>query len=339
LLYNNDFWSNTTDLTGEYLDSANIFVEPQFVDFQNNDFNLKVTSPCIDAGIDDYVMFDYDFDGKIRIWNGNGDNIAKVDIGAYEFGSYVETIPEITSQPQSGSFCAGSEVELTVEAIGFPEPNFQWYRDGIILSGSFENVLTLESPVSGNYTCTITNSKGTVTSAPAKINVYPNYNNSIEKIICAGDSIEIDGVSYNSETVIVRNLTSQFGCDSIVEINLVVQDAPNIPTFTQNNDELTTQATGYIQWFLNGESISGATNQNLTISKSGEYQVEVTNENGCSAISAGLWCVKTGIDDLENSNFLVYPNPTTNKFYIRLKQNLKNAELKVFTTTGQLIYT
>jgi hypothetical protein len=43
-----------------------------------------------------------------------------------------------------------------------------------------------------------------------------------------------------------------------------------------------------IQWLLNGAAITGATQASLTISKSGQYQAQVSNPNNCSALSSSL---------------------------------------------------
>lgn len=234
-----------TNINGE----GNINANPEFTSPDNFDFTLMPTSPCIDAGSNEFVDFEKDYEGKIRIWDGNDDKTATVDIGAFEF----------------------------------------------------------DAP------CNITQ---------------------LDTLICFGESFH----NWSASGQYQLNLTNKNNCDSIIMVNLTVDEKVEMPTFTQNEGLLSTNATGNIQWYINGEPISGANNTDYTLDKSGEYQVEVTNENGCSAISAGLWCVKTGIDDLENSNFLVYPNPTSNKFNIRLKQNIINAELKIFTNTGQQVY-
>ena len=87
-------WGNTADIGGtENYDSStlnycnsyppkagtgNISEDPLFVDATNNDFRLQPSSPCIDAGSNDYVTTATDLDGNPRIVNDT------VDMGAYE---------------------------------------------------------------------------------------------------------------------------------------------------------------------------------------------------------------------------------------------------------------
>jgi len=62
--------------------------DPRFVDPEQGDFRLQADSPCIDTG-DNEASQDIDMDlyGNYRIWDGDGDGIAKVDMGAYEHSS------------------------------------------------------------------------------------------------------------------------------------------------------------------------------------------------------------------------------------------------------------
>ena len=66
-----------------------------FVDWLNGDFHLIEGSLAIDAGFDTtnyYCPFDLDY--NTRVWDGDGDGSAIIDIGPYEFGA-----------PQLGGIC------------------------------------------------------------------------------------------------------------------------------------------------------------------------------------------------------------------------------------------
>ncbi len=65
---------------------GNIDEDPLF----ENNYHLSLGSPCIDAGTPDTTGLNlppWDLDGNIRIWDGNGDSLAIIDMGCYEFGA------------------------------------------------------------------------------------------------------------------------------------------------------------------------------------------------------------------------------------------------------------
>jgi len=66
----------------------NIYMNPELIDPINLDFTLFSSSPCIDAGIPDTTGLNlpqFDLDGNPRVVDGNGDGLAIIDIGCYEF--------------------------------------------------------------------------------------------------------------------------------------------------------------------------------------------------------------------------------------------------------------
>ena len=68
----------------------NIDADPLFIDPFNDDYHFLSISPCIDAGTPDTTglyLPPWDLDGNERIWDGNGDGIAIIDMGCYEYGA------------------------------------------------------------------------------------------------------------------------------------------------------------------------------------------------------------------------------------------------------------
>ncbi|MHC1776407.1 MAG: T9SS type A sorting domain-containing protein [Lentimicrobium sp.] len=80
-----------TGITGEINSIAgNIDLPPVFSDAGLSLYELSSLSPCIDAGpvnLSGTCCTACDMSGCVRVWDGNGDQTAVADMGAWEFGS------------------------------------------------------------------------------------------------------------------------------------------------------------------------------------------------------------------------------------------------------------
>jgi parallel beta-helix repeat protein len=76
------------DVQGGYAGAGNINADPLFADAAHGNYRLGIGSPCVDVGRNTPPggLPATDFDGRPRVLDGNGDQIATVDMGAYEFG-------------------------------------------------------------------------------------------------------------------------------------------------------------------------------------------------------------------------------------------------------------
>lgn len=79
-----------TDISGDWTGPGNIDEDPLFVTPGGGDFRLQADSPCIDAGDPAYTApaGTVDVGGRLRAWDGDGDGIARVDMGANEFAAH-----------------------------------------------------------------------------------------------------------------------------------------------------------------------------------------------------------------------------------------------------------
>jgi hypothetical protein len=95
--------------------------------------------------------------------------------------------------------------------------------------------------------------------------------------------------------------------------------APPIPTITESGGTLTSSAAAQYQWYLNGQPIAGATSQSYTPAQSGVYLVRTTDSNGCvyEYSLSYVYTIVTGINELQDVFFTVYPNPSTGEINIQ----------------------
>jgi hypothetical protein len=102
------------------------------------------------------------------------------------------------------------------------------------------------------------------------------------------------------------------GCTASDSALVTVNPLPSTPVISAGGDTLTSSAASGNQWYLEYSQIPGATGQTWIAQVNGNYQVVVTDVNGCtSAMSASVYVLVNGTDDLSGTNSVaVIPNPT-----------------------------
>ena len=130
-----------------------------------NAASLAISSVAIsDAGV--YVCVVHDSSGSVT----SSPATLTVDT------STPDQAPSITTQPVGQTVDAGTGVTFTIVAAGTAPLSYQWNKGGVAISGATSNSYVILSTVvadSGDYTCTVSNLKGSVTSSPATLLVNP----------------------------------------------------------------------------------------------------------------------------------------------------------------------
>jgi hypothetical protein len=145
---------------------------------------------------------------------------------------------------------------------------------------------------SGNYIAVIQNALGC--DSTITIDLTVNYSNTGIDVIQACDSYTwIDGNNYmSSNNTATYTLSNQSGCDSLVTLNLTLN----------NSSTSTLNESGMDSYTLNGQ----------TYNQSGTYTQTIPNEQGCdSTITLNLSLQFTGIEESTLNSFKVYPNPSS----------------------------
>jgi len=85
-----------------------------------------------------------------------------------------DVAPTITVQPSGRTIAAGNSVTFSVSATGTAPLSYQWSKGTATIAGATAESYTLPSPSAqdaGNYSVTVSNSAGSVTSNPAALTV------------------------------------------------------------------------------------------------------------------------------------------------------------------------
>ena len=191
------------------------------------------------------------------------------------------TAPVILSQPLSQTVAEGGTAAFKIAASGTPAPTFQWYKNGVPLSGATNSYLTLVSLTANdiaNYSVVATNSAGSVTSSSAFLNVVAATPTATAPIVSEPTTPTAPVVSAPTGTapVILSQPASQtVVTQGSVAFKIAASGTP-APTF---------------QWYKDGAAIPDATNSwyaisGVTSSQAGIYTVVATNSAG-SATSNG----------------------------------------------------
>ncbi|MGV3631090.1 MAG: FG-GAP-like repeat-containing protein [Bacteroidota bacterium] len=151
----------------------------------------------------------------------------------------------------------------------------------------------------------------------------------------------IDGNTYTSSnstaTFTIPN-GSVTGCDSIVHLDLTIQDVN--ATISVFNTTLTCDVSGgtYI-WLDCGDNtqINGAVSQSFTPTFNGEYAVIVT-KNNCTDTSVCVAVNNAGTMDLELSGPLsLYPNPASDWVTVQFGE-LTDVSIRIYDHSGKEVY-
>lgn len=210
--------------------------------------------------------------------------------------------------------------------------SYQWYFNGAIINGATSGS---HVPIEGYglYQVTVTNASGcegsvTYCLSPAELSANG------PTTFCGGGSVNLTVVNGNSQvwstgslsptisvntsglyTVTVLNTAA--GCTVNLQQSVVVHPVPS-PLVSISGNELTTATFTSYQWNFNGSPIVGAVSQtvNPTATGNGQYSVTVTNSSGCTATSSVFTLTNVSIEELENTAFFCFPNPTVGVVYV-----------------------
>ena len=171
----------------------------------------------------------------------------------------------------------------------------------------------------------------------------PTYNS----VVYTGESsVVYDGVTYRRSQVFRDTLVNAEGCDSFVEIKIVVEKDLGYPVIVDKfgytlfcNNNIGKVKFETYQWYKDGVAIPGATKEYYEGKKgeklNGCYQVEVTSTSGREYVSE-IYCVD------KDRELKVYPNPVSPDGtlvidYPFTEAEKKNLRVEVYDAMGIMV--
>jgi hypothetical protein len=197
-------------------------------------------------------------------------------------------------------------------------------NDSIYLAGKYR-----KDP--GRYTDSLKSACGCDSIAIHKLRVHPVYNSHLNYEICEGESMILGGEKRITTGVYYDTLMTEYGCEHIVESELIVYENPEIDlgedTVISTLDTLILDAgPGFLAYYWN----IGATGQSIEVynSQPASYEIiaEVTDYNYCkNADTLSVVIVsEDGIIQMPGDDFQVFPNPADEYIVIQFTDPLHN---------------
>jgi len=151
------------------------------------------------------------------------------------------------------------------------------------------------------------------------------------------------GQNYNGWTTsgtYKRSLQSKSGGDSIVTTKLTVNQSFQ-PEIILTGDTLKSKnAYSTYQWYDSNGLIPEATQKKYIISRSDQYQLVITDKNGCSNSSVTINAIYSYAGEIGSTNFKysIIPNPNKGQFSFRVDSAPKDDfTLKLINPLGQVV--
>ncbi len=131
----------------------------------------------------------------------------------------VGVAPMISLQPAGAIISPGSNYTLSVGATGSPDFTYQWKRNNAPISGATSSTLALTSAAfgdSGDYTVTVTNGSGSVTSSAAPVLVLNKLAGGFATGIAANGTL-VTGGGTDPHYTLITNPNNQASTTALVE--------------------------------------------------------------------------------------------------------------------------
>ena len=224
----------------------------------------------------------------------------------------------ITAQPLNQTVCTSQAANFTVVVNGSGGLNYQWQV-------SSNGGSTFTNIVNGGVYTGATTATLTVTAPPFSMNGY-QY-----RVIITGTS------ACATVTSGIAVLTVNPLPDVVITASPYTTLCPSYTTTIFSSVSPNPAAT--YTWFRDGTVVPAANADTILVDINGlgEYQLEVTDINGCTNLSN-----KILIHDSTCRGLFIYPNPSSGRFQVRSHSEANNSTARsmlIYNNRGELLLT
>ena len=222
------------------------------------------------------------------------------------------------------SVCAGSSVTLSASGA----QSYSW-------NNAVQNGIAFVPNQTQTYTVTGTNAQGcsATDQVVVTVNSSPTINAGSDTSICEGESILL---SAAGAPTIIWNNGSQNGTYYTPLASVVLIATGTDVNGCQATDQVIINLLPNSTSVLNENAVDSYTLNGQTYTQSGTYTQNLTNSNGCdSTITLNLQLSFTGITELNEHTFRIYPNPTSGLVII---EALLPSPLRIIDQMGRTVF-
>lgn len=262
----------------------------------------------------------------------------------------VQLVTPVVNIVGNTDMCKYDTVVLTANCVN--ASTFSWS------TGATTQMIQVSPMVNTNYIVSAISSDGCVAQASHLLAVHNSYVENYEGEVCVGHPYTQHGFAIPAQQeegtyTFTQSLQTIYGCDSTRTLVLTVHDVPHIESPITGNstlyspgsyvymiDEVPT-ATSY-EWVISNTQWSltynGAVAQ-LSVPNmgSGYLQVYAMNACGQSTPKSLLIVYGTGVEEFDQSNIKIYPNPTDQWLNIDIDGESLSGEVWIVDMNGKIV--
>ena len=191
---------------------------------------------------------------------------------------------------------------------------------------------------SGIYTDIIENEAGCDSIITIDLTIYEDAEVTIDVTTCGSYTVPSGDATYDETGIYTDLLTTESGCDSVLTINLTIEDLDI--SVTNADPTLTAIATGVTYQWVDCDAdfaiIDGATDQTFTPEDNGNYAV-IISDGECIDTSDCYAIITAGILNNKLQSLSFYPNPTTGLVTVELPSLESAITVNVISVDGNIV--